>query len=252
MVKTLISNPTCKFAIAVVLFLGIFIRPVAGDPTFAGPSGFVTVPSGETIRHGQVEFGTHTRLYHVGDTNEERLLSYLTLGFSPVRDVEIGVQKRADSRMGSENTDPSPTVNFKVRLPPVGGGDFSRAALGMVLDTDPNNYHTLYFTIGGAGIGYNFGGNPGSGEANFGAWDKGKKEPRSLCVLLGGEIDPRKPGERGYRHHYLFDYNGDIFSAVWRYKSHRGFWVDGGLHTQTSYSHRYNFLPVSIGVGGIF
>jgi hypothetical protein len=227
-------------------------HPAHADLTLAGPSGFVQAPSHTTIKAGQVEWAAHTRMYKVPGTAKERYLTHTALGFSPLRDLEVGVAKAIDSRRAAGDIDPDPTVNFKVRLPPVGSGEFAELAVGMVVDTNPNNYHTLYASLGGFGVGWNFGGNPGSGVANFGSYDRGRQEPRSLCLLVGAEYPTPVPGERGYRSHYFVDYNGDVFSVAWRFKSHRGFWIDAALHTKSSYTDFYNYRPLIIGVGAIF
>lgn len=237
--------------LGVVLWLGG--GPVArADLTLQGPSGFVQVPSHTTIRPGQVEFGMHTRRFFIPGTKTSRYLTNLAFGFSPIRDVELGVQKAIDSRRGRTDQDPDATLNLKIRLPSMGTGEFSESAVGLLLDTNPNNYHTMYFTLGGFGVGWNFGGNPGSGIAQYGAYDRGRQRPKDLCLLIGTEYPPARPGERGYRGHWLIDYNGDVFSLGWRYKSHRGFWVDAAVQSKSSYTDVYDFLPLILGVGAIF
>jgi hypothetical protein len=235
-----------------LLLLICLARPASADLTLQGPSGFFQVPSATTIKQGQVEWSAHTRRFHIPNTRTDKFLTNMSMGFSPLRDFEIGVQKAIDSRRDTGDFDPDPTVNFKVRLPPFGTGEFSEAAVGMVLDTNPNNYHTLFFTLGGFGVGWNFGGNPGSGVANYGAYDSGRKKPKDLCLLVGVDYPPTKAGERGYRSHYLVDYNGDVFSLGWRFKSHRGFWIDAGVQTKSSYSEFYDWFPTIFGVGAIF
>lgn len=240
-------------ALLVVLLL-ITLLPVSSvfaDQTVQGPSGFIMVPSGTTITAKGIEWAAHTRLFRVPGTTQEKFLTSLALGFSPLRDFEIGIEKDIDQRRGEGDFDPNPTVNFKVRLPPM-GTDFSNVALGMLLDTNPNNYHTLYATVGGCGVGWNFGGNPGSGIAHYGQYDRSRQAPKSVCLLIGGEIDPRKPGERGYRGSTMVDYNGDIISIAWRYKSHRGFWADIAASSKGSYTDFYDFQPITVGVGANF
>ncbi len=235
--------------------LGLLVLPnlpARADLTFTGASGFITVPSHTTIRAREFEFAAHTRMFHIQKTDKEKFLTNLAMGFSPVRDFEIGVQKAIDSRRAGSDFDPDPTVNFKLRLPSMGTGQFSECALGMIFDTNQNNYHSLYFSVGGCGVAWNFGGNPGFGTANFGSWDRQRKEPKSLCFIVGGEYPQPKPGERGYRHHYLLDYNGDMISLGWRFKSHRGFWIDAGWQSKSSYTDLYDYHPVFMGLGAIF
>jgi hypothetical protein len=247
---------SCGYRFAWVLsLLGLvltFSAPVQADLTFAGPSGFIHSPSGTTIKEKGIELGFHTRLFQVPKTSNKRFLTNLTMGFSPVKDFEIGVAKAMDSRTGANDPDPDPTVNLKVRLPPIGTGELTETAVGLILDTNPNNYHSLYLSVGGLGVSWNFGGNPGSGIAHLGSYDSGKKEPRSVSFFVGADLTPLKPGERGYRSHYLVDYNGDVFALAWRYKSHRGFWVDAGVQSQTTYRDWYDYLPGFIGFGAIF
>jgi len=252
-------NPPLKksrnslFLIAIFSLLFIGNREIAyGDLTFEGPSGYIFAPSAKTIHYKQIEWSAHTRQFHPPGSKEVRYLTNLTMGFSPIRDLEIGVQKAVDSRRGMNDYDPDPTINFKVKLPPFGSGDFSEPGLGMVLDTNPNNYHSLYFCLGGVGVVWNFGGNPGSGIAHFGKYDHGRKQPRPLCLTFGGDLTPGPPGERGYRSHCFLDYNGDFFSACWRLKSNRGFWIDAGWHGKSDYDFQYRFVPVFVGVGAIF
>ncbi|HOI89704.1 MAG TPA: hypothetical protein PLK28_04245 [Candidatus Rifleibacterium sp.] len=226
------------------------------DPTAAaglslqGPSGFVQVPSHKTVDAKGVELAIHNRLYQVPGTDTEGYLTHMAFAFSPFRDLELGLQKAIDSRNSA--LDPDPTLNFKVRLPSIGEGEFSEVAVGAVFDTNPNNYHTMYFSIGGFGLGWNFGGNPGSGMANFGRYNRDKKEPESLCLLIGAEFPGRRPGERGYKSQYLIDYNGDVVSAGWRYSSHRGFWVDAAVHSPSSYDQFYDYRPLIVGLGANF
>ena len=238
-----------SFVLTLIFFLFISASTYA-DLTLQGPSGFIQVPSHETIKAKQVELGVHTRMYNVPKSSDEGFLTNMAFGFSPFRDFEIGVQKAMDSRNSA--LDPDPTINFKVRLPSIGEGEFSEAAFGMLLDTNPNNYHTMYFTLGGFGVGWNFGGNPGFGVANYGAYNKDKKEPESICLLVGAEYPKRRPGERGYKSHYFVDYNGDVFSLGWRFKSHRGFWIDLATHSKSSYTDFYDYKPLIIGIGAIF
>lgn len=244
---------TRKSPIVAALFaLLAVVSTASADLTLQGPSGFIQTPSGTTIRQGGVELSAHTRMYQVPGTKRERTLTNLSFGFSPLRDFELGVQKAMDSRRGADDLDPDATVNLKFRLPALGSGEFSETAVGMVLDTNSNNYHTMYMTFGGFGLGWNFGGNPGSGVANYGAYDSGRREPKSLCILAGVDYPPTKPGERGYRGHFLLDYNGDVFSLGWRYKSHRGFWADLAFQTESSYNDFYDWKPVIFGLGAIF
>ncbi len=230
---------------------GCWLPAVHADLTFQGPSGFVQVPSHQTIHVKQLEFAAHGRMARVRRGTTERALTDVSLGFSPIRDFELGVEKLIDNRLGAGDQDPDPTVNFKVRFANI-PGEFANTALGCVLDTNPNNYHTLYVTVGGCGIGWNFGGNPGSGIAHYGKYDRGRKAPQAFTLLLGAELNPGQPGERGYRSHYLVDYNGDVFSLGWRFKSHRGFWCDATVSSKTTYDDFYDYQPLSIGLGGIF
>ena len=246
-------HAACPGLFAAVLAGFMLVASVASaDLTLQGPSGFIQAPSGTTIKKGGVEMSAHTRMYQVPGMHEDRALTNLSFGFSPLRDFELGVQKAMDSRNGSTDADPDATLNLKFRLPAVGSGEFSETAVGMVLDTNPNNYHTMYLTFGGFGVGWNFGGNPGSGVANYGSYDRGKREPKSLCLLAGADYPPSKAGERGYRGHFLLDYNGDVFSLGWRYKSHRGFWADLAFQSESSYTDFYDWKPVIFGLGAIF
>jgi len=221
------------------------------DLTLQGPSGFIQTPGGTTIKAKGIEWAWHTRSYRIPGTRDQRFLNHLAMGFSPLRDIEVGIAKAIDQRRGKEDFDPDPTVNLKARLPFMGEG-FSQCAVGMLLDTNPNNYHTLYFTVGGCGVGWNFGGNPGSGVAAYGQYDRGRKRPKDVAFLLGGDLNPGPAGERGYRPHFLVDYNGDVISFGWRHKSHRGFWADIFFHTRSSYTDFYDYQPVILGVGAIF
>lgn len=236
----------------VVALCAPLATPAQADLTLQGPSGYIQTPSGTTIRQGGVELAAHTRMYKIPGTDRERALTNLAFGFSPLRDVEIGVQKAVDTRNETGDADPDATVNLKFRLPSMGSGEFSETAVGMVLDTNPNNYHTMYLTFGGFGLGWNFGGNPGSGIANYGSYDRGKREPKALCLMAGTDYPPAKVGERGYRGHFLADYNGDVFSFGWRYKSHRGFWGDLAVQTKSSYADFRDWKPVIVGLGAIF
>ena len=218
--------------------------------TVQGPSGFIQVPSHKTINAKEIEFAAHTQLYKLPLTNQEGYLTNMAIAFSPFRDFEVGLQKAMDSKNSAN--DPDPTLNFKVRLPSIGEGEFSELAFGAVFDTNPNNYHTMYLSLGGFGLGWNFGGNPGSGVANYGKYNRNKKEPESLCLLIGAELPTRKPGERGYKSQYFLDYNGDVVSAGWRYSSHRGFWADAAVHSKGSYNKFYDYRPLILGLGANF
>ncbi|MBF0410240.1 MAG: hypothetical protein HQM10_23040 [Candidatus Riflebacteria bacterium] len=240
-----------KILLCLMFFLLYSSSFICADVTFPGPSGYIHVPSATTMKNGTLEFGFHTRFFDTDGGSADNYFTNMGIGFSPIRDLEIGVQKAVDSRRKKEDADPDPTVNFKVRLPPM-GKDFSETAIGMLFDTNPNNYHTLYFTISGVGVGWNFGGNQGSGVANYGSYDKAAEKPKDVFIMIGTEVTPGKPGERGYRSHYYIDYNGDFFSAAWRFKSHRGFWAELGVQGKSSYSEFYDYKPVFAGIGGIF
>lgn len=218
--------------------------------TLQGPSGFIQVPSHETVKAKEIELATHVRMYKVPKTSEDGMLNHLSFAFSPLKDFEIGFEKAIDSRNSAN--DPDPLMSFKVRLPSTGTGEFSEVAVGGVFDANPNNYHTLYFTIGGFGLGWNFGGNRYSGMANYGAYDRGNHEPESLCLLIGAEYPKRRPGERGYKGQVFVDYNGDVFSGGWRYRSHRGFWIDAAVQSKSSYTDFYDYKPLILGFGANF
>ena len=252
MLKSLRVGRLFSGAILPVLLAGfaVLASPLSAGLTLQGPSGYIQVPSHETVEAKGVEIALHNRLYKVPNSSDEGYLTSMAFAFSPFRDLEVGLQKNLDSRNSA--VDPDPTVNFKVRLPSIGEGEFSEVAFGAVFDTNPNNYHTMYLTLGGFGLGWNFGGNPGSGMANYGSYDRGKKEPASLCLLIGAKFPARKVGERGYRSQYFLDYNGDVVSAGWRYSSHRGFWVDAAVHSPGSYDDFYDYRPLIVGVGANF
>lgn len=241
----------CFLRITLFLLL-IFLScdTVFAGLTLQGPSGFIQVPSHKTVKAKEIELAAHTRLYRTPVTAEEGSLTHLAFAFSPFRDFEVGFQKAVDSRNAAN--DPDPTLNFKVRLPSLGTGEFSELAFGAVFDTNPNNYHTMYLTYGGFGLGYNFGGNPGSGMANYGRYDRDRKEPESLCLLIGAAMPERRPGERGYKSQYFLDYNGDVFSLGWRLSSHRGFSIDAAVHSRSSYDDFYDYRPFILGLGANF
>jgi len=218
--------------------------------TVQGPSGFIQVPSHKTVDAKEIELAVHTRMYKVPVTGKDSSLSHMAFAFSPFRDFEFGFQKAIDSR--NTANDPDPLINFKVRLPAIGSGELTEIAFGGVFDTNPNNYHTLYFSIGGFGLGWNFGGNPWSGMANYGGYNSKKHEPQSVCLLIGAAYPERLPGERGYRGQFLLDYNGDVVSAGWRYSSHRGFWVDAAVHSKSNYTDFYDYRPLILGLGANF
>jgi hypothetical protein len=224
-------------------------------PTFAaltlqGPSGFFQVPSHETVKAKEIEVAAHYQLYQVPATGKDASLTRYSFAFSPFKDFEVGLAKAMDSR--NDAHDPDPTINFKVRLPSMGTGEFSEVAFGAVFDTNENNYHTLYLTLGGFGLGWNFGGNRFNGMANFGGYDRGNKEPDSLCLLIGAEYPKRRPGQRGYKGQAFIDYNGDVFTGGWRYRSHRGFYFTAAVHSKSSYSDFYDYRPLVIGLGANF
>ena len=238
-----------KKIILASLFLGLSMSANAAGLTWQGPTGFITVPSHKTIPEKQIDMAIHAKMYQVPNTNKEGWLNSMSFGFSPFRNLEFGIQKTMDTR--HEAHDPDPTVNFKVALPPFGDGEFSQVAFGGVFDFNQNNYHTLYLTVGGFGVGWNFGGNPG-GMASYGKFDKHKDEPKSLCLLFGVEMPGRKAGERGYKSQYYLDYNGDVTSIGWRLSSHRGFWVDAAFQTESSYDEFYDYKPFIFGLGANF
>ena len=244
------QSSNIKYLFLILSFILVSALPDYASLTLQGPSGYVQVPSAKTIKAKEVELAVHTQMYRVSNSSKDSSLTSLAFGFSPFRDFEVGVQKNIDS----DNTalDPDPTVNFKVRLPAVGQGEFSEAAFGMLLDTNPNNYHTMYLTVGGFGIGWNFGGNPGYGTASYGSYNRDKKEPNPICLLVGTEYPRPHPGERGYRSHYYLDYNGDVCSLGWRYKSQRGFSIDAAVHSKSSYTDFYDYRPLIIGFGAEF
>ena len=219
-----------------------------------GPSGFVNVPSYKTVHEKEIELSVRTRMYesYKGDKDKDGYMTSLAFAFSPIRDVEFGIEADLDSESDRNNVETDPKLNFKVRLPSVGEGEFSQIAFGGVFDTNPNNYHTLYLTFGGLGIGWNFGGNEGVGTASFGKYNKNKRKPDELCLLFGGEFPGRKPGERGYKSQYVLDYNGDVVSLGWRYYSHRGFSIDISASTKTSYDGFYEYKPLIVGFGANF
>ncbi|HNV68416.1 MAG TPA: hypothetical protein PKO06_01875 [Candidatus Ozemobacteraceae bacterium] len=190
---------TDRISLVVLIVCGFLLLPaIAGaDLTPDGPSGYVRVPSHTTIKYRQVEWSAHARQYKSPGAGRLRSLTDLAMGFSPIKDFELGFQKTLDTNRATEAYDPDPTVNFKVRLPSMGDGYFSETAIGMILDTNPNNYHSLYFTVGGFGVAWNFGGNPYVGTARYGTYDRGRHQPKNLCLIVGADLSPGVPGERG-------------------------------------------------------
>lgn len=246
--KRKINNSFCVGLI--LLALSVVSSQAFASLTLQGPSGFIRVPSHETIKAKQVEVAVNYQLYRTPLTNKDASLMHYSFGFSPLRDFELGFTKAVDSRKLAD--EPDPLLNFKVRLPSLGTGEFSELTFGGVFDTNPNNYHTLYLTFGGFGVGWNFGGNRFNGMANYGSYDRGKNEPKSMCLLIGAEYPKRRPGQRGYMGQAFVDYNGDVFSAGWRYRSHRGFYFNFAVNSKSSYTDFYDFRPVVVGLGAIF
>lgn len=222
--------------------------------TLQGPSGFINVPSHKTVREKEIELSIKTRMYesYKGDKNKDGYMTTVGFAFSPIKDVEFGIQADLDSELSRNNVETDPKLNFKVRLPSIGEGEFSEVAFGGVFDTNPNNYHTLYLTFGGLGVGWNFGGNDGIGTASYGKYRNKDRKPEKLCLLFGTELPGRKPGERGYKSQYVVDYNGDVVSVGWRYYSHRGFSIEIIGSTKTSYDDFYDYKPLTLGIGANF
>lgn len=244
-----------KNKVALTLFFIFFVESICNAGlTLQGPSGFINSPSYTTIREKEIELSVKTRMYdsYKGDKNKDGYMTTFSFGFSPIKDVEFGIQADLDSESDRNNVETDPKLNFKVRLPSVGEGEFSQMAFGGVFDTNPNNYHTLYFLLGGFGVGWNFGGNEGVGTASYGKYKSKSKKPESLCLLFGAELPGRKPGERGYKSQYVVDYNGDIVSLGWRYYSHRGFSIEIAGSTKTSYDDFYDYKPLIVGIGANF
>lgn len=248
-------HKTKSFSLLILLLcLAMFNSPAFAGLTMQGPSGFINVPSAKTINEKGIELGVHTKMYesYKNDKNKDGFMTNVSFGFSPIKDVEFGIQAELDSQSGRNNVETDPKLNFKVRLPSIGENEFSEVAFGGVFDTNPNNYHTLYLTFGGLGVGWNFGGNEGVGTASYGKYKEKERKPESLCLIVGAEIPGRKAGERGYKSQILIDFNGDVFSVGWRYASHRGFSLDVAASTKTSYDSIYNYKPISVGFGANF
>lgn len=241
-------NSRCLLAFVAALLL--FGSNLFAGITIQGPSGFINVPSQNTVKVKEIELSVKNRMFKVPASSREAHLTYLGFAFSPVRDFEFAVSKAIDSR--NSVNEPDPTLSFKVKLPPLGFDELAEAAVGVVFDVNPNNYHTAYFTLGGFGVGYNFGGNRFSGMANYGKYNSAKNEPESFCLLIGTEYPRRRPGQRGYQTQYFIDYNGDVFAAGVRYGSHRGFSAEASVQSKSSYDGFYDYRPLVIGLGANF
>lgn len=240
-----------RFLLLACCFALLPLLPAEGALSLPGPTGFVSVPSHRTIQAKQIELGIHGQIYDVPLTNKTERLTHFAFGFSPFRDFELGIAGVSDSNNNAET--PDPTLNFKVRLPSLGEGEFSEMAFGGVFDTNENNYHTLYLTFGGIGLGWNFGGSTNGGIAHYGGYDKDKHKPKTLCLLIGAELPEPNIGERGYKSRYYIDYNGDYASLGYRYSSHRGFWVDASVRTKSDYDDAvYDVKPFMLGFGANF
>ena len=243
-----------SFAFLSIFFLILSSSLCEAGLSLQGPSGYINVPSYRTVREKEIELSFRTRMYdsYKGDKTKDGYMTTISFAFSPIKDVEFGIQADLDSETDRNNVETDPKLNFKVRLPSIGEGEFSEIAFGGVFDTNPNNYHTLYITCGGFGLGWNFGGNEGVGTASYGRYKSGSKKPDSLCFMFGAELPGRKPGERGYKSQYVVDYNGDVVSLGWRYYSHRGFSVEIAGSTKTSYDEFYEYKPLIVGFGANF
>ena len=239
----------------IIILFFLFVKTVCfAGLSLQGPSGFINVPSHRTVNEKEIELSFKTRMYdsYKGDKNKDGYMTTMALAFSPIKDFELGIQADLDSKSDRNNVETDPKLSFKVRIPSIGEGEFSEISFGGVFDTNPNNYHTLFLTCGGFGLGWNFGGNEGVGTASYGRYKKGSRKPESLALLFGTELPGRKPGERGYKSQCVLDYNGDVFSLGWRYYSHRGFSVEICGSTKTSYDEFYEYKPLIVGIGANF
>lgn len=240
----------------IILYIFIMHFLAFADATLLGPAGYIYVPNHRLPNKGQFEFGIHTqKLEYINNNNRiNRHKTNLAVNFSFIQNFEISLSKAiiTEGMTQVSDTDPDPIIGLKVKLPAIGDGDLSEPAFGILLDTNPNNYHTLYFTLRGFGIGYNFGGNKYSGIANLGSYDKSRHEPKKVCLLLGLEYPSYQLKRQNYQGYYIVDYNGDFITFVYRYKSARGFWFDVGYQTKSSYTELYVHQPIIFGVGGNF
>lgn len=241
---------TSCFKRVIVVFALFFIAvfELSAGVTTLGSKGFLNVPSHRTVKKGEIEAAFRYQYLRIPDS-ASTYKQNLALVFSPVYDFELGISKAFVSDYEKE---PDPVLSFKARIPSLGEDYLSDIAVGMVLDTNPDNYHTAYIMFGGFGVGYNFGGNRFSGVANYGRYNHDRNEPESFCILIAMQTPERTPGQRGYLSQYFFEFNGDVMSAGLRYSTHRGFSAELAVSGKGSYNDIHGHTPVSVAISARF
>jgi len=181
---------------------------ILGISTFAGvslegPTGFLNVPSPETLEPNTFEGGVHYQSYGFGGNTNYNIVSIKgNVGIS--ENVEVGIEKTTDS--GTLSRDPGMVINAKAKW---SISDDINMAGGVIVDTTSGNYSSVYGLVGADiaffGMGFNFGGEKGLpySTARMGGYDLTDIAPDKVFFLAGAKF---QFGESGA---LTVSYNGD-------------------------------------------
>ncbi|MFA5479865.1 MAG: hypothetical protein WC337_07550 [Candidatus Muiribacteriota bacterium] len=168
-----------------------------------GPSGFLNVPSPQTVSAGSFEGGFHYQSYGLGGNSNYNLTSFkANVGVS--ENLEVGFEKTNDS--GSLLIEQGMVVTAK------GGwkiNDDIQVSGGVIVDTSSGNYSSIYGVFGAEmaffGMGFNFGGDSGlmGGTAKMGGYDVSNLEADKVFFIAGAKL---AFGDNGA---LTVSYNGD-------------------------------------------
>lgn len=217
-----------------------FAEGISFGTSMVGSTGFLNVVSPTTLPEGEMQLGFHTHSYKFKKPNKTYSIFSVKGNYGLSNSVELGFEKSNDSSAYVD--DPGICIT----------GKFSQAltqnlniSAGAVIDTDANDFSSLYMVVGESlaffGFGANFAGHSGANvfanSAAFGGYNFGKLRPEHFFFMAGAEF---RMGVGSV----LMGYNGDTVSVGFRAPvTSEKMVIDFGWKSGGDYEKVYRLLP---------
>lgn len=191
-----------KLLLALTILFLLLNTSCHAATSIMGPTGLLNTPSPETLEKGFLEAGVHLRRYTFGSYNGSGSVFSVKGNYGVTRNCEVGFEKGMDT--GSYLEDPGITLSGKMNYQL---GENLLFGVGTIIDSDANDYSSVYFTVGAPvaffGFGFNFGGHAKTfNNAAFGGYDFQDGKPDDAFFLAGAEFKINAAS-------FTIGYNGD-------------------------------------------
>ncbi|MFW5781691.1 MAG: hypothetical protein ACOCWO_00205 [Candidatus Muiribacteriaceae bacterium] len=192
-----------KKIIYIAFMLVAFQIAIFSHVSIAGPTGFLNVPSPQTVEPNTFEGGAHFSSYSFGGNTNYNIWS-IKGNVGVAENIEVGFEKTSDS--GTLIRDPGMRINAKGAW---GLNNDIKFATGIIVDTTSGNGSSVYGVFGADvaffGMGFNFGADSGLpfSTAPMGGYDLTDIEPDKVFFLAGAKFEFGDSGSLSV------SYNGD-------------------------------------------